>query len=80
MLQVWTKGRLSSKCTKDVPKGRWYIDKINAQNMQLMQASELKMSTDDDWSTITGSTPATQGSSSQGASIQEGIRPIWQCL
>ena len=48
--------------------------------MQLTQASGLKMSNDDDWSTVMGSTPVTQGSSSNGTAIQEEIWPAWQWL
>ena len=42
------------------------MDKMKTQNAQLMQASGVTMSTDDDQSTMTGTTPATNGSSSQG--------------
>ena len=33
------KGHLSHKCTKDVPRGQWYVDKIKVQDAQLMQAN-----------------------------------------
>ena len=55
------KGPLSNKCTNDVPRGQWYIDKIKVQDVQLTQAIGVCMSTDNDQSTIMGSIPATQG-------------------
>ena len=45
-----------------------------------MQASGAKTSTDDDQSTMMGSTPATNGLSSQGTASQEANRPAWQGL
>ena len=70
-----TKGHLSNICTKNVPKGQWYMDKMKTQDVQLTQASGVTMSTDDDWSTMTGTTPATNHSSSQGTASQGANRP-----
>ena len=50
------------------------------QDVQLMQASGVTMSTDDDWSTMMGTTPTTNGSSSQGTMSQGANRPSWQGL
>ena len=80
MLQVWCKGHLSNTCTKNVMKGQWYMDKIQMQDVQLMQASKVTMSTDHDQSTLTGTTPTTNGSSSQGTTSQGANRPSWQGL
>ena len=73
-----TKGHLSNTCTKNVLKGQWYIDKMKMQDAQLMQASGVTISTDDDWSTATGTTPVTNGSSSQGTASQGTNRSSWQ--
>ena len=67
-------------CTKNVLKGQWYMDKMKMQDAQLTQASGVTMSTDDDRSTMTGTTPATNGSSSQGTASQGANRPSWQSL
>ena len=75
-----TKGHLSKTCTKNVLKGQWYLDKMKMQEVQLMQASGVTVSTDDDQSTITGTTPATNGSSSQGTTSQGANRPSCQGL
>ena len=40
----------------NVTKGQWYIDKMKAQDMQLMQASGDTMSTINDWSSTTCTT------------------------
>ena len=56
------------------------MDKLKAQDAQLMQASGVTMSTDDDQSTMTGTTPTTNGSSSQGTTSQGANRPSWQGL
>ena len=53
------------------------MDKLTTQDAQLMQASGATMSTDDDQSTMTGTTPTTNGSSSQGTTTN---RPSWQGL
>ena len=53
------------------------MDKMKMQDTQLMQASGDTMSTVDDWSSIMGTTPATNGSSSQGTASQEANRPSW---
>ena len=50
------------------------------QDMQLMQASGDTMSNVNDWSAVTGTTPATNGTNSQGTASQEANRPFWQCL
>ena len=74
------KGHLSNTCTKNVPKGRWHMDKMKMLDAQLMQASGVTMSTDDDLSTMMGTTPTTSGSSSQGTTSQGANRPSWQGL
>ena len=56
------------------------MDKMKMQDAQLMQASGFTMSTDDDWSTMTGTTPTTNSSSSQGTASQAANRPSWQGL
>ena len=40
-------GHLSKRCTKDVPRGQWYIDKIKVQDAQLMQANGAIRCNDD---------------------------------
>ena len=54
-----TKCHLSNTCTKNVPKGQWYMDKKKMQDVQLMQASGDTTTTINDQSTITATTPAT---------------------
>ena len=56
------------------------MEKMKMQDVQLMQASGVTMSTDDDWSTVMGTTPATNGSSCQGTASQGANRPSWQGL
>ena len=56
------------------------MDKMKTKDVQLTQASGDTVSTIHDWSTITGSTPTTNGSSSQGTTSQGGNRPSWQVL
>ena len=75
-----TKGHLSNTCTKNVANVQWYMDKMKMQDMQLMQASGDTMSTIDDWSSVTGTTPATNGTNSQGTASQDANRPSWQGL
>ena len=60
------KGHLNNTYTKNVLKGQWYMDKMKMQDVQFMQARDVTMSTADDWSTLMGTTPAMNGSSSQG--------------
>ena len=67
-------------CTKNVPKGQWYMDKMKMQDAQLMQASGATVSTDNDQSTMTGTISATNGSSIQGIASQGANRPSWQGL
>ena len=50
------------------------------QDAQLMQASGDKMSTIDDQSSATGTTPTTKSSSSQGTASPGANRPSWQGL
>ena len=50
------------------------------QDTQLMPASWDTMSTIDDQSSITGTTPSTNGTNSQGTASQEADRPSWQGL
>ena len=73
-----TKGHLSNTCTKNVLKGQWYMDKMKMQDVQLMQASVVTTSTDDDQSNVVGTTPVTNSSSSQGS--QGANRPSWKGL
>ena len=56
------------------------MDKMKTQDVQLMQASGVTMSTDDDWSTVMATTVASNGSSSQGTTSQGVNRPSWQGL
>ena len=56
------------------------MDKMKMQNAQLMQASGVTMSTDNDQSTVMGNTPSTNCSSSQGTTSQGANRPSWQGL
>ena len=75
-----TKGHLSNTCTKNVAIGQWYMDKMKTQDAQLMQASGDTTSTINDWSSVTGTTPTTNGTNSQGTASQEANRPSWQDL
>ena len=74
------KGHLSNTCTKNVTNGQCYMDKMKMQDVQFMKASGDTMSTVHDWSSVMGTTPATNGTSSQGAASQEANRPSWQGL
>ena len=56
------------------------MDKMKMQDIQLMQASEDTASTIDDWSSVTGTTPTTNGTNSQGTASQRAKRPSWQGL
>ena len=56
------------------------MDKMKMQDVQLTQASGVTTSTNDDLSTMKGTTPATNGSSSQGTTSQGANRPSWQGL
>ena len=56
------------------------MDKMKMQDVELMQASGDTMSTIDDWSSVTGTTPTTNGTTSQGTASQEAKRPSWQGL
>ena len=73
-----TKGHLSNTCTKNVAKGQWYMDKTKMQNAQLIQASGDTTSTVVDQSFVMGTTPTTNGTSSQSNASQEANRPSWQ--
>ena len=75
-----TKGHLSNTCTKNVAKGQWYMDKMKMQDAQLTQASGDTTSTVNDWSLVMGTTPAANGTISQGTASQEANRPSWQGL
>ena len=55
------------------------MDKMKGQDVQLTQASGVTTSTDGDWITI-GTTPTTNGSTSQGTASQGANRPSWQGL
>ena len=54
------------------------MDKMKMQDGQLMQASGVTMSTISD--PMMGTTPTTNGSSSQGTTSQGTNRPSWQGL
>ena len=56
------------------------MDKMKMQDVQLMQASGVTMSTINDWSTVMGTTPTTNGSTSQGTASQGANRLSWQGL
>ena len=56
------------------------MDKVKMQDAQLMQASGVTTSTDDDQSTVMGTTSATKGSNSQGTVSQGANRPSQQGL
>ena len=56
------------------------MDKMKMQDMQLMQPSGYTASTIDDQSSVTGTTPATNSTSSQGTASQGARRPSWQRL
>ena len=75
-----TKGHLSNTCTKNAAKGQWYMDKMKTQDMQLTQASGDTTSTVDNWSSVMGTTPATNDTNSQGTARQEANIPSWQGL
>ena len=53
------------------------MDKMKMQDMQLTQASGDTMSTVNDQSSIMGTTPTTNGTSSQGTASQGANRPSW---
>ena len=67
MLQVWHQG---SPSIKNVAKRHWYMDKMKMQDVQLMQASGDTASAVDDWSSVTGTTPATNGTNSKAQSVK----------
>ena len=56
------------------------MDKMKMQDVQLMQASGDIMSTINDQSTVMGTTPTTNGTSSQGTTREGANRPSWQVL
>ena len=56
------------------------MDKMKMQDAQLMQASGVTMSTNDDQTIMMQMTPTTNGSSSQGTVSQGANRPSWQGL
>ena len=74
------KGHLSNTCTKNVAKGQWYMGKMKMQDAQLTQASGDTTSTVDNQSSVTGTTPTTSGTNSQGTASQGAKRPFWQGL
>ena len=53
---------------------------MKTQDVQLMQGSGDTMSTIDDWSSVTGTTPATNSTNSQGSASQGAKRPSWEGL
>ena len=52
--------------------------KMKMQDAQLTQASGDTMSTINDQRSVMGTTPATNGTTSQGTARQEAKRPSWQ--
>ena len=56
------------------------MDNMKIQDVQLMQASWATTCTDNDLSTVTGTTPATSGSSSRGTINQGANRASCQDL
>ena len=56
------------------------MEKMKMQDVQLVQASGDRMSTIDDQSSVTGTTPTTNGTNSQDKAGQEANRPSWQGL
>ena len=72
------KCHLSNTCTKNVTERHWYMDKRKTQDAQLMQAIGDTVSTVDDQSSVTGTTPATNGRNSLGTASQGAKIPSWQ--
>ena len=64
------------KCHKE----HWYLDKVKKQEAQVTQANGDTMSTVDDQSSVMGTTPTTNGTSSKGTGGQGAKRPSWQGL
>ena len=56
------------------------MGKMKTQDATLMHASGVTTSTIHDLSTVMGTTPTTNGSSSQGTTSQGANRPSWQGL
>ena len=56
------------------------MDKMKMQDAQLIQATGVTTSTNDDQSTVMGTTPTTDSSSSQDTASQGANRPSWQGL
>ena len=54
------------------------MDKMKMQDAQLMQASGDTPSTMDDWSSVMGTIPTTNGTNSQRTASQGAKRPSWQ--
>ena len=54
------------------------MDKMKMQDVKLMPASGDTMRTVENKSTVTGTTPATNGTSGQGTASQGVNRPSWQ--
>ena len=75
-----TKGHLSNTCNKNVATGHCHMDKMKIQEAHLMQASGDTANTSDDPSSIMGTTPATNGTNSQGTASQGAERLSWQGL
>ena len=71
------KSQLSNTCTKNVTKGQWSMDKMKMQETQLTQASGDTMNNIDNQSLVTGTTPTTNGTNSQGTASQEANIPSW---
>ena len=55
------------------------MDKMKMQDAQLMQTTGDTMSTVNDWSSVMGTTPATNDTNSQGTASQE-AKKSWQGL
>ena len=56
------------------------MDKMKMQDTQLTQASGDTGSTIDDWSSVMGTTPTTNSTSSHGTASQGAKIPSWQGL
>ena len=54
------------------------MDKMMTQDAQLTQASGDTTSTVNDQSSVMGTTPATNGTNSQGTASQEANKPSWE--
>ena len=56
------------------------MDKMKIQDAQLMQACGVSMSTNNDWSTVTGNTPQPTAQAAKAPQVKGANRPSWQGL